>query len=102
MALGAAAREALRLADVLEAMLADAREAIESGDRQQIAQHKAGWTTCWTGSNAAIKGYLTALDSDELSDADHRRVREILSFATKIEQAGDVMARNFCRASPSN
>jgi phosphate:Na+ symporter len=44
--------------------------------------------------NTAIKTYLTSLDSDELSEADLRRLNEILSFTTNIEQAGDVVDRN--------
>ena len=48
IALAAAAREALRMADALEAMLAGAGE----GGRQPTAggwARCAGWTTCWTG-----------------------------------------------------
>ena len=45
--------------------------------------------------NIAIKAYLTSLDPDELSETDQRRLNEILTFTMNIEQAGDVVDRNF-------
>jgi len=44
--------------------------------------------------NAAIKAYLTRLDPDELSEADHRRLNEIMIFSINMEQAGDVVEQN--------
>jgi phosphate:Na+ symporter len=44
--------------------------------------------------NTAIKTYVTTLDPEELSDADHRRLREILTFATEFEHAGDIIDKN--------
>jgi phosphate:Na+ symporter len=38
-----------------------------------------------------IKAYVTALDPEALSDADHRRLAAILAFATNMEQAADVV-----------
>ena len=46
---------------------------------------------CRTGLNTAIKAYLTSLDPEALNDVAHRRVREILTFATDMEQAGDIV-----------
>src|SRR5260221_12107725 len=43
--------------------------------------------------NAAIKAYLTSLDPSELGEADHRRLNEILTFATNLEHAGDAVDR---------
>ena len=48
VALGAAAREALRLADVLEAMLLGARDAFATAIASGSAKPSA-WTTCSTG-----------------------------------------------------
>ena len=93
VALGAAAREALRLADALEAMLIGARDAIAQGDRKQISETKR-LDDILDHLNTAIKAYLTALDPEELSSADHRRLDEILTFAMNMEQAGDVVERN--------
>jgi phosphate:Na+ symporter len=93
IALGTAAREALRLADLLESMLQGLRDVFERGDRRQISGTKR-LDDVLDKLNTAIKGYLTALDPEALSDADHRRVTEILTFATNMEQAGDIVDKN--------
>ena len=94
VALGAAAREALRLADALETMLLGAREALVEGDRKRISDTKR-LDDVLDRLNTAIKAYLTTLDPDELSEADHRRLDEIMSFSMNMEQAGDVVEQNF-------
>ena len=93
VALGGAAREALRLADVLEAMLAGARDAFGRGDLRQLAETKR-LDTVMDGLSTALKAYLTSLDPEAMADADHRRAAEILSFATNMESAGAVVDRN--------
>ncbi|MGA2638005.1 Na/Pi cotransporter family protein [Methylocella sp.] len=93
VALGAAAREALRLVDALEIMLVGAHDALLQGDRKQIAGMKR-LDDILDHLTTAIKTYLTALDPDELSQSDHRRLGEILAFATNMEQAGDVVDRS--------
>ncbi|MFI5029298.1 MAG: Na/Pi cotransporter family protein [Reyranellales bacterium] len=93
LALGGASREALRMADVLESMLTGLRDTFERADRRQIGQTKR-IDDVLDKLNTAIKAYVTALDGDALSDADIRRAREVLAFATNIEQAGDIVARN--------
>ncbi len=93
IAIGAAAREALRLADVLETMLLGLRDAFSRGDRRQIGETKR-LDDVMDRLNSAIKAYLTALDPDGLTEADHVRVAEILSFATHMEQAGDIVDKS--------
>lgn len=93
VALGAAAREALRLPDVLENMLMGLRDAFERPDRRQISATKR-LDDVIDKLNAAIKAYLTSLDPEALNEADHRRVNEILVFATNMEQAGDVVDKD--------
>jgi phosphate:Na+ symporter len=93
VALGGAAREALRLADMLEVMLAGLRDAFERGDRRQLAETKR-LDNVLDGLNTALRAYLTGLDPDAMTDADHRRAAEILCFATNMEHAGDVVDRN--------
>ncbi len=92
IAVGAAAREALRLTDVLGAMLQGLRDAFASGDRRRIAETKR-LDDVLDSLNTAIKTYLTTLEPDALGEADHRRITEILAFATNMEQAGDVVER---------
>jgi phosphate:Na+ symporter len=93
VALGAAAREALRLADALEAMLQGARKVIFAGDRKETAEIKR-LDDVLDSLNSAIRAYLTTLDPDALSSDDHRRLEEITRFAMNIELAGDVVEQN--------
>jgi len=93
MALGGASREALRLVDVLEQMLRGTREALVTADRQRIGEVRR-LDDVLDNLNREIKNYLIAIDYDELSEADQRRLRQILSFTMNLEQAGDVVDRN--------
>ena len=93
VAIGSAAREALRLADVLEAMLVGARDALVKGDRRRIDEVRR-LDDVLDKLNAAIKAYLTSLDPEAMTEADDRRVDEILAFATNLEHAGDVVDKN--------
>jgi phosphate:Na+ symporter len=93
VAIGSAAREALRLADVLDTMLSGLRDAFAKGDRRQISETKR-LDDVLDKLNTAIKVYLTSINPDALSDADHRRVREVLAFALNMEHAGDIVVRN--------
>lgn len=93
VAIGGATREALRLADALEAMLTGAREALSSGDRKLIAETRAR-DDVLDSLNTAIKRYLSEFEPEELSKDDQRRLQQILAFAMSMEQAGDVIDRN--------
>jgi phosphate:Na+ symporter len=93
LALGLAAREALRMADVLETMLVGLRDAFDRTDRRVIGTTKR-MDDVLDRLNTAIKAYVTALDIEVLSEVDLRRAREILAFTTNLEQAGDIVDRN--------
>jgi phosphate:Na+ symporter len=93
IALAGAAREALRMADTLEAMLRGALDALDQGDRKQVGATK-GLDDVLDHLNRAIKVYLTELDPDSIDDDDNRRLGEILSFITNIEHAGDIIERS--------
>ena len=94
VALGAASREALRLADMLEEMIQKATEGLAKADRRMLVETRRREEVL-DKLTIAIKTYLTSLDPDELNPADHRRLNEILTFVMKIEQAGDVLDRIF-------
>jgi phosphate:Na+ symporter len=93
VALALAAREALRMADVLELMLASTADALASGDRRAIAETRR-LEDVLDALNHAIKNYLGTLDPDALSENDHRRLPEVMAFVTNIEHAGDVIDHN--------
>jgi phosphate:Na+ symporter len=76
IALAGAAREALRMVDVFEAMLRGALDSLNRGDRKRVTE------------------YLTSIDTDALDDTDHRRLSEILAFSTNLEHAGDIVEKS--------
>lgn len=90
IALGAATREALRMADALEAMLVGLKASFEKADRKGIGELRRT-DDVLDRLNRAIKAYVTGLDPEAATEADHRRVAQILTFATNLEQAGDVV-----------
>jgi phosphate:Na+ symporter len=90
VALGAALRETLRMADVLESMLQGFQNALQRPDRRHLSDLKRLDDVLDT-LNTAIKAYMTSLPSEAMTDQDHRRVVEILCFATNLEHAGDVV-----------
>jgi phosphate:Na+ symporter len=92
VALAAASREALRMADVLETMLHSALEALDRGDRKSIAETKR-LDDVLDRLNSAIKAYLTSVDYESLDAGDDRRLSEILAFVTNLEHAGDIVER---------
>jgi phosphate:Na+ symporter len=97
IALAAAAREALRMADALETMLTSAADALAGTDRRRITQvRRLNHVLNKLGN--AIRAYLTSLDSDALTEADEQRLSEVLLFVLNIEAAGDVVHRSIMGA----
>src|SRR5260221_1242487 len=92
LALAGAARETLRMADVVEAMLRGALDALDRGDRKRVAETKQ-LDNVLDRLNGAIKAYLTTLDPDSLDAEDNRRLAEILAFTTNLEHAGDIVEK---------
>ncbi|MEJ1978032.1 MAG: Na/Pi cotransporter family protein [Acetobacteraceae bacterium] len=93
VAVGAAAREALRLSDVLEGMLHAARQAFVVEDRKRVSEARR-MDDVLDNLTTAIKAYLTRLDPEALSVQDQERIGEILAFTTNIAHAGDVLDKN--------
>lgn len=90
LALTAAAREALRMADALESMLGAAVEAMERNDRMRM-EHTRTQDVVLNQLDHAIKSYLVAMDQEHLSREDQTRMQEILLFVSNLEYAGDVL-----------
>jgi phosphate:Na+ symporter len=74
-------------------MLGRAAEVLATTDRHRIAEVRR-LDDVLDRLNTAIKTYLTALDPEALSDADRRRLTQVLMFATNLEAAGDVVDRD--------
>jgi phosphate:Na+ symporter len=93
IALAGAAREALRMVDVFEAMLRGALASLNRGDRKRVTE-TARMDNVLDRLDTAIKKYLTSIDIDALDDMDHRRLSEILAFTTNLEHAGDIVEKS--------
>nr|WP_296596796.1 Na/Pi cotransporter family protein [Phenylobacterium sp.] len=93
VALALATREALRMADTVEGMLAGLREALQSDKRGPITRTQQ-LDDVLDGLNSAIKGYVLAIPSDLQQPADAARQTEVLMFAINLEHAGDLIARD--------
>src|SRR5512147_458870 len=89
VALAGAAREALRMADVLDGMLQGALEALDRGERKRIGETRR-MDDALDRLNGAITTYLTKLDTEDLDEQDDRRLSAILAFTTNL----DIIAKN--------
>jgi phosphate:Na+ symporter len=90
--LAAATREALRLTDILEQMLAGLRAALTTPSRRGIedARHLDDRLD---RINRAIKERLLAIDPRQMTNEDDDRAARILIFSINLEQAGDLIDR---------
>jgi Na+/phosphate symporter len=84
MALAGAAREALRMVDVFEAMLRGALDSLNRGDRKRVTEG-ARMDNVLDRLDTAIKEYVTSLDLDALDDIDHRRLS--IGFSSRLLRA---------------
>jgi phosphate:Na+ symporter len=95
LALANAARETLRMGDVVESMLRDVMAAIMNNDRK-LATEVARRDNIVDRLNEAIKLYLIKLTSGSLDEREGRRAMEIVSFTINLEHIGDIIDKNLC------
>lgn len=93
LALGAATREALRMSDTLEEMFKGLKAALKNPSKTPIEATKQ-LDDVLDRLNSAIKAYLISIPTVGMTDADHGRLAKILTFATNMEHAGDLVDRN--------
>lgn len=93
VALALATREALRMADTVEAMLTGLREALQSERRAPITRTRQ-LDDVLDGLNSAIKRYVLSIPVASTGSPDAERQTEILMFAVNLEHAGDLIARD--------
>lgn len=96
VALANAQREVLRIADVLERMLAASARAFTEEDRES-AKTLAEMDDIVDRLHRAVLAYLAALPADSLAESDRARLGEIQSFAIALEHAADVLSRDVVR-----
>ena len=93
LALADAARETLRMGDVVEAMLQKVMTALMTGDRALVTEVCRMDNTV-DRLDEAIKLYVTKLTRGSLDEREGRRAMEIISFAINLEHVGDIIDKN--------
>jgi phosphate:Na+ symporter len=93
VAIANAARETLRMGDIIEKMLMQTLEVFRHDDRKllhDVEELDNGLDTL----NEAIKLYLTEVSRDTLAPEDGRRAVDIITFTTNLEHVGDIIDKN--------
>jgi phosphate:Na+ symporter len=94
IALADAAREVLRMVDIVESMLRMFLEALQNDDRKLLAKLAAMDDTLDRLHNA-VKLHLTAVSrEDGLSETDAKRCSDILAFTINLEHVGDILDKS--------
>ncbi len=93
LALACAAREALRMGDLVETMLRDCFEVFRGDDRQKLAQLQRLENSV-DKLHEAIKLFVTDVSREALDPGESRRSAEILTFTTNLEHIGDIIDKS--------
>src|SRR5207237_5459720 len=93
VALACAARETLRMGDIVEAMLRQAITALMTDDRKLVAE-LSRMDNAVDRLDEAIKLYVTKITRESLDERDGRRAMEIISFTINLEHIGDIIDKN--------
>ena len=96
VALANAAREALRIADEVEAMLRDAAAALRRADIER-ARATARRDDVVDNLHRAVHAYLAGLPRESLTPAEAIRLEEIRDLAIVLEHVGDTVERGLAR-----
>jgi phosphate:Na+ symporter len=93
LALADAARETLRMGDMVETMLRKVMTAVMTNDRALVEQ-VSKTDNAVDGLDEAIRLYLTKLTRGSLDEREGKRAMEIISFAINLEHIGDIIDKN--------
>ncbi|MGA2778717.1 MAG: Na/Pi cotransporter family protein [Steroidobacteraceae bacterium] len=93
VALVCAAREVLRMGDLIETMLRQAMTALLTNDRKLVSEISR-MDDAVDSLNQAVKMYVTRMTRDSMDDRDGYRAMEIISFAINLEHVGDIIDKN--------
>ncbi|TAL94246.1 MAG: Na/Pi cotransporter family protein [Paraburkholderia sp.] len=92
LALANAAREVLRIGDIVRTMLDSVADLIHRNDLQK-ARETARMDDDVDYLYAAVKDYLSRLSREQLDETDSRRWTDIISLTINLEHAGDIIER---------
>jgi phosphate:Na+ symporter len=93
VAIANAARETLRMGDIIEKMLVQTLDVFRNDDRKllhDVEELDNGLDTL----NESIKLYLTEVSRETLAAEDGRRAVDIITFTTNLEHVGDIIDKN--------
>ncbi len=93
LALADAARETLRMGDVVEVMLRQAMRALMTNDRA-LVREVSRMDNVVDKLDEAIKLYVTKLTRGSLDEREGHRAMEIISFTINLEHIGDIIDKN--------
>jgi phosphate:Na+ symporter len=93
VALANAAREALRMADIIEKMLAGTQATFHGDDRHLVAE-TSHMDDIVDRLHEALQRYIAAIAREGLNEREARRLTEVQSFAINLEHIGDIIDRN--------
>lgn len=93
IALAGAARETLRVANIVEKMFTDSMRALKDEDITLLKDIKTADDNVDT-LHTRIKLYLTRVSEESLDPKESDRFVQILSFSTNLEHIGDIIDRS--------
>lgn len=93
IALTAATRETLRIADVLEVMLEETMMALRQND-ERLAHSIKKRDDIVDNLYRAIKMYIARMSQETLAQTEAHRSMQVLSFASNLENAGDIIDKS--------
>jgi len=93
LALACAARESLRMGEMVESMLKETMVALMTQDRA-LATEISRKDDAVDRLHEAIKLYVVKVTRDSLDEPDGRRAMEIIAFAINMEHIGDIIDKN--------
>ncbi|MEP6703046.1 MAG: Na/Pi cotransporter family protein [Betaproteobacteria bacterium] len=92
LAMGCAAREALRLGDIVQVMLSGMLSVLRTNDLR-LAEELRKMDDAIDDLYTAIKLYLTQLSREALDEREGKRWADIIQFTINMEHAGDIIER---------
>ncbi|MET0682251.1 MAG: Na/Pi cotransporter family protein [Casimicrobiaceae bacterium] len=92
LAISCAAREALRIGDIIEQMLTGLLTVLRTNDRA-LAERLRKMDDVVDDLYTAVKLYLTQISREALEEEEGRRWADIVSFTINMEQVGDIIER---------
>lgn len=93
VALSNAAREVLRMVDTVEAMLRSSQDLFREDDIGRVDQ-VSRTDDVLDRLFSAIRRYLSSINHEALSEAEAKRLSDILAFAINLEHVGDIIDKN--------